>query len=164
MDGTLLRTMPAFLVDRNAGRLVKWLRAFGFDAEFADDGADGQLVARALREGRTLVTKDRRMLDRRVIANGELPVVVITADRLDQQLREFFSVVPLQADLHFSRCMRCNVLLRAVAKQDVRALVPPYVYAHHDAFSRCPQCGRVYWQGTHWEHMENVLQEAMADA
>ncbi len=152
-----------FLIDRNAGRLVKWLRALGFDAEFADDGDDGDLVRRALREGRAVVTKDRKLLERRVFTQGEILVVPIAADELDGQLRDFFSRVHPDLGRSFTRCIRCNAPLCSVAKEDVRAEVPPYVYAHHDEFSRCPQCRRIYWRGTHWEHMDQVFREAVAD-
>src|SRR5690606_16788490 len=110
------------------------------------DGDDGELVRRALREGRTLVTKDRKLLERRVIVSGELKAVLITEDRLGGQLREFFSAVPVDKGKLFSRCMRCNVPLQSVPKADVRDEVPPYVFTHHDEFSRCPRCGRIYWQ------------------
>ena len=47
---------PRFLVDRNVGRLCKWLRAMSYDATFAGPEDDGAIVGAALREGRALVT------------------------------------------------------------------------------------------------------------
>ena len=146
-----------FIVDANVGRLTKWLRAMGYDAVFLRRGDDGDLVRRAIREGRAIVTKDRKLLLRRVIASGEVPVVPITSDLLEQQLQELSERVPLDWDRAFTRCMECNVELEPVERAHVREEVPPYVYRTQESFSRCRRCRRVYWPGTHWAHMRQVL-------
>ena len=61
-----------FLVDRNVGRLCTWLRAMGFDATFAGPEDDGAIVRAAMEEGRVIVTKDRKLAERRVVTRGEL--------------------------------------------------------------------------------------------
>jgi len=149
-----------FLVDRNAGRLCTWLRAMGFDATFAGPEDDGAIVRTAIAEGRTVVTKDRKMAERKVVANGTLPLVLITGDRVDRQVAEIVEAVSVSDSGMFSRCLRCNVELVPVAKESVEDLVPPYVYAHHEEFSHCPSCCRVYWHGTHWDHMRSMVAEA----
>ena len=146
-----------FIVDANVGRLAKWLRAVGYDAVFARDVDDGDLVRRAIREERVILTKDRKLLERRVVATGEVRGAPITADRFQAQLRELSRMLPLDSRLAFTRCLECNVCLEAVEKESVREVVPPYVYGTQDAFSRCPRCRKVYWQGTHWQHMRQVL-------
>ena len=50
----------------------------------------------------------------------------------------------------FTRCMSCNGLLTAVARQDVDALVPPRVYRRFRSFKQCRDWRRVYWRGTHF--------------
>jgi uncharacterized protein with PIN domain len=40
-----------------------------------------------------------------------------------------------------------------VPPDEVSGLVPEGVRSRHHAFWRCPACGRVYWQGTHWDKM-----------
>ena len=148
-----------FIVDLNVGRLTTWLRAMGFDTVFAGHAADGELVERALREGRIIVTKDRRLLERRLITQGVLQAVAITADHLEDQLRELGRHVHLEGyRSDFTRCLECNVLLEPVERRQVRDLVPPYVFETQSTFSRCPSCGRVYWAGTHWHHMRGLLE------
>ncbi len=151
------RPAVRFIVDANAGRLTKWLRALGYDAVFLRHGDAADLVRRALREGRVIVTKDRKLLQRRVVVRGQVRVAPITADHLAQQLRELFQAVSLDRDRAFTRCMECNVGLEPVEKEHIREEVPPYVYRTQESFSRCPQCRRVYWPGTHWAHMRQVL-------
>jgi uncharacterized protein with PIN domain len=40
----------------------------------------------------------------------------------------------------------------------VASSVPPYVAQTDDHFRTCPECGRVYWQGSHWENMSRLLE------
>jgi uncharacterized protein with PIN domain len=35
--------------------------------------------------------------------------------------------------------------------------VPPYVRRTQSRYSECPECGRIYWAGTHWQRMREVL-------
>jgi uncharacterized protein with PIN domain len=35
--------------------------------------------------------------------------------------------------------------------------VPPYVRRTQSRYSECPACGRIYWAGTHWQRMREVL-------
>jgi hypothetical protein len=41
-----------------------------------------------------------------------------------------------------------------VDKEQVFEKVPPYVYRTQDRFAMCPDCGRVYWHGTHANEMQ----------
>ena len=40
---------------------------------------------------------------------------------------------------------------------EVAERVPPYVRRTQDRYSECPHCGRIYWAGTHWARMREVL-------
>ena len=48
-----------FLCDAMLGRLARWLRITGYDTELATTEADTDLVERADREGRILLTRDK---------------------------------------------------------------------------------------------------------
>ena len=55
-----------FLCDEMLRGLARWLRAAGYDTAVAEVGErDGALLARAVAEGRLLVTRDREMNERR---------------------------------------------------------------------------------------------------
>src|SRR5947208_540619 len=81
-------TTPRFLADCNVGRLARWLRVLGYDAAYEPKIADSELVARALAEGRVLLTRDVDLTRRRVIADGTLRAVLLDADRVAEQLRQ----------------------------------------------------------------------------
>jgi uncharacterized protein with PIN domain len=61
----------------------------------------------------------------------------------------------------FSRCLECNTELRAVARQAIEQLVPAAVRRHYDCFQACDGCGRVYWQGSHWKRLSQVVDAAL---
>jgi|YNPNPStandDraft_1061719.scaffolds.fasta_scaffold38564_1 uncharacterized protein with PIN domain len=145
-----------FLVDQHAGKLCRWLRFLGFDAELAS-GSLYDLGARAAREGRVLLTRNRN-------ASG-LPLVrslVITSEDPREQLIEVIGELGLKGELRpFSRCPVCNAELEEIEKEKVKDLVPPHTYSTHEEFSRCPSCGRVYWEGSHVERMRRVLEDLL---
>ncbi|MCF8161338.1 MAG: Mut7-C RNAse domain-containing protein [Polaromonas sp.] len=39
--------------------------------------------------------------------------------------------------------------------------LPPAVQTSHEHFTHCRLCGRVYWQGSHGQHMQHVLDAAV---
>ena len=58
----------------------------------------------------------------------------------------------------FTLCLRCNAPLEAVTRQEAVGRVPPRVLDSYARFSRCPQCRRLYWPGSHWESMRRFLE------
>jgi uncharacterized protein len=149
--------MVRFLADSNVGRLARWLRAYGYDAAYAPHVDDRQLIARALAEGRVLLTRDAELMQRRVIAHGTVCAVLLASDRVGEQLRQVVGELGLAAGRELTRCLECNVELETRAKADVSDRLPPHVRATQTRFSECPRCGRVYWPGTHWQRMRERM-------
>ena len=146
-----------FLLTRELGRLSKWLRILGFDARYEPSGNKSFAMIEALKEERVVLTRNLRFGTRH---GGN--VIFIKHDELLDQLKDLFSQVDLKtAGGHqlFSRCTVCNVRLESISKAQVRERVPAYVYETHDEFMRCPKCARVYWKGTHWGNVEEILKK-----
>ncbi len=155
---------PRFVADGNVGSLARRLRMLGFDATFAHPVADDELVRLAEREGRVLLTRDVYMLHRRPIAGGAVRAVLITRDDIASQLRQVLRVLDLHPPFAaFSRCLECNVPLVPAAPEEVEGEVPPFVFQTQHAFTRCPSCRRVYWSGTHRQHMLAALSEMIGE-
>lgn len=146
---------PRFVVDAMLGRLARWLRVLGYDTLYSSDADDAALVRRAKADDRILLTRDVELARRRGVR-----VVLISDDLVLNQLRETVKIVPLPTDKAFSRCLDCNVPLAQLEHAAARDLVPPYVFATQLRFRRCPECGKVYWRGTHWAHMLATLEGA----
>jgi len=149
-----------FIVDVNVGKLAKWLRILGFDTLFINPIEDGLLVDIALREDRVVLTKDTHIAERRLVTSGQVRVVSVEGDHLQDQLRFLAARLGLRGPFRlFSRCLECNVPLLPVEGAAVRDLVPPYVYQTQTRYTSCPRCGRIYWPGTHWQHMRAMAEQ-----
>ncbi len=145
---------PEFLVDVNAGSLARRLRMLGYDTRFIHGADDNELIRIALREGRILLTRDTGIIARRVVTIGKINAILIESDNVKEQLRQIVKQLNLGMDSHpFSMCMECNSSLVSKEKEEIRHLVPPYVYMTQNLFMQCPGCERIYWKGTHWQKM-----------
>jgi len=142
-----------FLLTPELGKLAKWLRAIGYDAEISG-GAIPDLLAKATAENRTVLTRLVRLRHHR-----GTPVVWIRSDQLKTQLQEIKTScgIRLVQKKLFSRCVLCNAPVEEIAKEKVKGKVPPYVFKTMDRFSLCPRCRRIYWAATHWERASDFL-------
>lgn len=141
---------PRFLADAHLGRLARDLRLLGFDATFANDLGDDALARMAAAEHRILLTRDRQLLMRREVTHG----CYLRAARPEEQLAYLVRRLQLCGLIRpFARCTACNTPVENVPVEVVAAILPPGVCRLHERFWRCPGCGRVYWQGSHWRAM-----------
>jgi uncharacterized protein with PIN domain len=148
---------PRFVADCNVGRLARWLRALGYDASYHAQIGDAELVREAAAENRVLLTRDRDLTKRRVIQTGAVRAILIRDDAVTDQLRQVFGELALDLDHSLTRCIECNSELESRTPARVAERVPPYVRSTQSRYSECPDCGRVYWAGTHWRRMREVL-------
>lgn len=147
-----------FVADTMLGRLAKWLRILGYDTHYDPSLDDDALLRIAWAEDRILLTRDHALARR----GGPLAFLIEHDDLIDQlqAIRQRFGEPP---DAPFSRCPVCNARLLAVPKEAVALCVPAFIWQHHDRFHRCPQCGRIYWPGSHFERMQTVLRALGGD-
>jgi uncharacterized protein len=135
------------LCDHMLGSLARWLRFMGYDTAYPEPSPDRALIERVRSEDRILLTRDKELAAR---VSG---AVQIRSDNLEEQIREAAAALALRVVDPLSRCSLCNEILVPTVPDEVRDLVPEGVRSRHDTFWRCPSCGRVYWQGSHWEKM-----------
>lgn len=151
-----------FMVDTNVGRLARWLRMMGYDSRFFDSGRDSRMIAIALSENRVVITRDRGIIRRREVVRGRLKVVLITSDIPEQQMQQLIDTLNLDCQSKpFSLCLECNRPLEERNRQQVKDLVPPYVFQTQSQYSQCPACQRIYWRGTHWQAMNLRIESFM---
>ena len=149
-----------FLLDGMLGKLSRWLRMLGQDVEYTVELDDLQLLELAKKENRVLLTKDfelyQRALSRGVEAfylEGKTEV-----ERL-AELAQRYNLL-LSIDMDNSRCPRCNGELEAVSKESVYGKVEKNTFEYYDKFWKCPKCSQIYWQGAHWEKINQTLKKA----
>jgi uncharacterized protein with PIN domain len=151
-----------FIVDNNAGKLVKWLRIMGYDTLFFEDTDDWQMVRIALNEERVILTRDTEVTRRGAITSGRIKAIFIESDIPVEQIRQVVESLNLDYNSRpFTICLECNEPLEKRDKSEVEGRVPPYVFETQDKYMECPACHRIYWRGTHWramnEKMDNLV-------
>jgi uncharacterized protein with PIN domain/sulfur carrier protein ThiS len=161
---TLVRPLPPatmrFVADVHLGKLARRLPLAGLDTAYGANHDDAALADLASREDRVLLTRDQALLKRRTIAYGSF---VRTTDPRDQFVEVLRRFGPLDF-LPFSRCLQCNGLLREVPKSSIEALRLPRTRRDFDRFEECAACGRLYWKGSHWARLTQILDAARLDA
>ena len=156
-----MSTDPRFLADSMLGKLARWLRVLGHDAAYERAMEDADLVERARAEGRILLTRDRRLLERRRLTHGFLVEHDDPMDQLAQVVRAFG--LGFDRERQFRRCLECNVPMESATREEAREHVPPYVFRTQERFARCPRCGKFFWAATHVEEMRRRLAKALGD-
>jgi uncharacterized protein with PIN domain len=150
---------PRFFADAMLARLARWLRALGFDTAHDATLPDPDLVRLAESEGRILLTRDRRLL-------RDLRPARALEVRSDDPLEQLLAVVAALAiagpAAPFTRCLLCNAELSApVAAAEAERLLPPAARGTPGPVRACPQCGRVYWIGSHVRRMQQALDRVL---
>jgi len=152
---------PRFVADVHLGRLSAYLRLAGFDTKYRNDYRDDEIVAISASEDRVLLTRDVGVLKHGIVMRGYFLRETQPARQLVEVLRNFDLVTSAGP---FTRCLRCNSRLHVVAKDRVEQLLPARTRERYREFSRCPTCGRVYWQGSHYSRMKVFIEAAFAAA
>ncbi len=145
-----------FILSKELGRLAKWLRILGFDAEYFRKDSTSSFIVQALREDRTILTRRHRFPQHLGIR-----IVLIRSEKIKEQVAEAVKALNLQVikDIMFSRCVICNTALAPVEKKEVKEKVPGYIFETQDYFLGCLRCVRIYWRGTHWGNVIKTLKE-----
>ncbi|MCD6551669.1 MAG: Mut7-C ubiquitin/RNAse domain-containing protein [Thermotoga sp.] len=148
---------PQFILDIHLGKLARFLRMLGFYAFFGEED-DAKLCKMAVKEKAILLSRDVGLLKRKELVFG---YYVRNTDP-KKQLVEVVKRFDLKRWMKpFTRCIECNVKFEEVPKEGVKDRVPPRVYKLFDEFVRCPNCGRVYWKGSHYDHMVDFIKKSL---
>jgi uncharacterized protein with PIN domain len=148
-----------FLCDEMLVRLARLLRAAGYDTYLASDGEpDSDLIKTARREGRILLTRDKRL------AAAAHESVLIRGFGVDAEAHHLSREVVLDWEFApFTRCVMDNAHLRDAGDEEVAAM-PGAAPERGGPFRICPACGRSYWPGSHVRRMEARLGRLARDA
>ncbi len=151
---------PSFVVDCNLGRLARYLRLLGLDCLYQNDFDDETVARISQQQHRIVLTRDRRLLHRKIITHG----FYVRAVSPKQQVREVLKRLDLYGMVQpFTRCTRCNGILDATSKETVEHQLEPKTRRYYDKFLRCRQCGQVYWQGSHHGRATQLIRELLAE-
>ena len=143
-----------FVLDVHLGKLASHLRMLGFDTLYRSDYTDDDLVSISKIEGRTLLSRDQRLLNGESITRGYCVRATDPRLQLVEVLRRFNLFSSTEP---FTICMCCNSLLRPVSKEAIIHRLPPKVKECFDEFQLCRSCDQIFWKGGHYSRMQAFI-------
>lgn len=145
-----------FLADCMLGKLAKELRMLGYDTIYYRGEDTHQLIQRAREDGRAILTRNTKLIQKR----PEDRIIRLKEDHPLLQLMELVQKehISLNRKNLFSRCLLCNVLVVEIPREEAEGKVPDFIFYQQKTFYRCPQCKRIYWQGSHQENMQKKVE------
>ncbi len=145
-----------FVVDVHLGKLAQKLRLLGFDSVFRNDLTDHEIVACALQERRIILTRDKGILKYNAVTHGYW----VRQTDPHAQVREVVRRLQLEHSFQpLTRCSQCNGLMHPIEKTLLHGRVPPYTLQTVDTFMECSGCQKIYWRGSHYDHICALIAE-----
>ena len=152
------QSLPTFILDNHLGRLAAYLRMLGFDVLYRNDFQDEELARVCNQEQRILLTRDKRLLMRNLVTRGYWLRSKIPRLQLEEVVGRFGLAGITQP---FQRCVRCNEPLVPVRKEDILHRLKPLTRQYYDEFRLCPACDQVYWKGSHYQRMCQLIEQVL---
>ena len=103
-----------------------------------------------------MLRRDRGLLKHRAVTRAYWLRETDSRRQISEILQRFDLVGAVEP---FARCVRCNDVLQPVSKDQACRSLPPRIAELNDEFSRCPECGRIYWKGSHHARMLRWIAE-----
>lgn len=154
-----LTECPRFVLDTHLGRLASYLRMMGFDTLYRNDYPDDLLAEISNQQGRILLTRDIGLLKRSLVIHGYFVRATSPKERIVEILNRYQLHRYIQP---FRHCIKCNGLVVSVEKQQISEQLPSTVNDRYDEFHQCRACGRIYWKGSHYDHMQKFIGEVIS--
>ncbi len=161
-DVTLLRKIPLrrhkFIADINLGNIVKYMRILGFDLYYDSLLSTREIIEISKRENRVILTKSRKLLKFKDVTHG----IFIRPGTTTEQIKRIIDCLDIKDNIKpFSRCLRCNTLLKSVLKEKILDRIPPKTKEFYDEYVQCRSCDKIYWKGTHFINMKKVVRQIL---
>jgi uncharacterized protein len=135
------------------GSLATKLRILGYDTAYDRESSDEDLLRTAKQAKRIVVTSDYEMCMR--AKRSKLPSILIQRENEQGRLEQLLSGLGIKKlDLgRKPRCSRCNGILKEETGKD----------SFGRPISRCKECGKIYWRGSHWKNLEALFEKVNGD-
>jgi uncharacterized protein with PIN domain len=145
-----------FILDIHLGKLAAMLRLLGFDTLYRNDYTDPDLAEISQKESRILLTKDRGLLKRSQVTHGYCIRDHIPRGQIEEVLNRFDLT---QVTKPFTRCLSCNGMAKTVDKNEINKFVPDRIQERFASYSICDSCGKIYWEGSHYNKLKKLIEE-----
>ncbi len=145
-----------FLADEMLKKTARWMRLIGLDTAYLERVSDAKVLEAAAKEERTVITKDGKLAGE--AQKLEIDVLLLPQDGIEEDLKRILGNCGLKpAFPEKTRCPECNGKLKQKKLEEVEGEVPAGSQESSERFWKCTSCGKVYWEGAHWENIKRVL-------
>ena len=145
---------PKFILDVHLGKLAKYLRLLGFDTVYNNSLDDPEIIEKAQKEHRIILTRDLGILKNNKVTHGYW----LRSQDSKKQLKEVIQRFDLKKNFNlFSRCTVCNGKIKKIDKETVKNRLFPKTYQEYDTFYQCKKCKKIYWEGSHYNNIKEFL-------
>ena len=155
---------PSFIADAMLLKLARWLRIFGVKCDYMSpalhDSQILKIMGQPANKGKILLTQDVQ-LDERARRRGFSSFLVPREATIEKQIASIFRQFNLDISDFPSKtiCPECNGELATVKKKEVKGKVLENVYKKHRRFWVCRNCGKIYWEGSHWRRINETAKK-----
>ena len=139
------------------GSVARKLRIFGFDTLYVAHVEDSEVLKIGIDQDRIILTADKEFFKRIVKVNAR-GVLVDGTDELEDlvHILEKNGIRSVDGVGTRSRCSICNGKLAQVSALEVQGRLPEKVAMNPKDFSKCSNCGKVYWEGSHIKRIKDL--------
>ena len=147
--------VSTFILDVHLGKLAKYLRMLGFDTLYRNDNDDPEIIRISLAEHRIILTRDIGLLKVKTVTHAYF----VRSQHPKGQLTEVLKYFDLYRAIDpFNRCIKCNGQLKPVYKERIIHRLEPLTIKYFNEFFRCTDCQSIFWEGSHFDHMQRFIQ------
>lgn len=155
LKGEPLRN-PRFICDVHLGRLCKYLRMLGWDTLYSNRYTPEDLIQLSGQEKRILLTRNYELTRHKKLTHSHW---VQSSDPLEQ-IHELILKLDLSNKCNpLTRCLNCNQMIVPVEKEVILHRLQLRTEKYFNEFFMCPDCGQIYWKGSHYENMVQFIQQ-----
>jgi uncharacterized protein len=149
-----------FILDVHLGKLARLLRILGFDTFYRNDLCDSEIVDISVKTGRIILTRDIGILKTGSVTRGYW----VRSTNPQNQIREIVRRFDLCSQIHpFTICLICNGRLESVSKEQIADQLESKTLMYFDKFTQCKSCGKIFWEGSHFEKLRNFISQICAE-
>jgi uncharacterized protein with PIN domain len=140
------------------GSLSRWLRISGYNTLYLNNTNDEELLEKAKKTGRILLTRDSNLVSKS--SKIGIETYLVEGDTILKRLIDLKNKLKINYSPLNSRCPRCNGELNKVNKEELKTQIPESSYNVFNDFWKCLSCEAVYWKGSHWNKIVSMLERA----
>jgi len=151
----------SFMADAMPGKLARKLRMFGFDTIYDPNVDDLDILNSSKYEGRIVLTSDK-MLFNRCKKRGIDTILTYKKTEIENLVTIFSSlnIKFINSQQLPYLCTRCNGLLAIIINKNlIKYDIPMRVLHNNEIFYKCRKCMKVYWRGSHIEHIYCLIKK-----